>query len=91
MDSEILNADHVIRLGLWLLNINSKAELDFSNGREEKLGNKLMLETNTGIMWDLHNNSLCISLCLNNSSEIINAMILKFPNVYLYINFEIIL
>lgn len=79
---EVSNADSVVRPASGLSNTGSEAESGSGNEEAEKSGNESIV-----IMCGAHIGPLCISFCLSTSSEMVNAVTLKLPDVHLSINF----
>lgn len=89
--SKVLNADSIIRPISELSNTDSEKRSDSTNKKEEKSGNKLIRGTETRIIYSILIGSLLAFLYLSTSSKIVNAMILKLPDIHLSANFETIL
>ena len=85
LDSEVSNADIVIRPASRLSNTDSKTESGFDNGEAKKSGNKLIV-----MMCNTLISLLRVSPCLSTSSEIVNAVILKLPNIHSSVDFKTI-
>ena len=85
LDSEVLNAESVVRPAFELSNTGSEAELGAGNEEAEESGNESIV-----MMCVVFIGSLRISPYLSTSSEMVNAVTLKLPDVHLSINFETI-
>ena len=88
--SKILNADNIVKPASELLNTSSEVKSDFHNREGKKSSNKSIKRTETRIMCSILISFLYISFFFSTSSEMVNAMILKFPNIHLSVNFETI-
>ena len=85
LGSEVSNAGSVVKPASGLSNMGSEAQLGSGNGEAEESGNESMV-----MMCGALIGPLCIFPCLSTSSEMVNAVTLKFPNVYPFVNFETI-
>ena len=86
LGSEISNTDSVVRPASRLSNTGSEAESGSGNEKVEESGNESMVII-CGALISLFR----IFLCLSTSSEMVNAVTLKLPDVHLFVDFETIL
>lgn len=88
--SEISNVDSLVKPASELSNMGSEMGSGSRNRKGEELGDELIGQTETGIIYNTLISLLRTSLYLSTSSKIINAMILKLLDVYLSIDFKTI-
>ena len=85
LGSEVSNANSVVRPASRLSNTGSEVESGSGNGEVEKSDNESIIMICSALI-----SPFCISLCLSTSLEMVNAVILKLPNVHPPVNFETI-
>lgn len=86
LGSEVSNADVLVRPAFRLSNTSSRAKLGSGNGEVKELGNESIVIICVALI-----DPLCVSSYFSTSLEMVNAMTLKLPNVYLSVDFENIL
>ena len=88
---KILNADNIVKLASKLSNTNSKARLGSGNREREELRNESIWRIEIGMISGVLIGLLCVFSYFSISLEIVNTVILKFPNVHLFVDFKTIL
>ena len=83
--SKISNAKSVVRPASGLSNTGSEAESGFDNGEAENLGNESIVMMCVALI-DL----LRVFSCPTTTLKMVNAVILKLPDVHPYVDFKTI-